>query len=639
MKRHSEIPIDWDAQRAKIIGLGENSIQKSYYPELQRRLADLELFRALLDQSNDSIFIARAPSFILIDVNEPSCRQLEYTRGEMLSLSFMDLIPPSESQRIKALLAAPEIAQRGVQVTVTLRKRGGATVPVEMNIRFVEMGDAVYLVAVVRDITERKRAEEELYKYREQLEELVTDRTRELEEKNRKLGEEIIERRKTEEEKRKVEAQLSQAQKIEALGSFAGGIAHDLNNILYPVIINTEILLEDTEMGTNCHEMLNQTLQAAYRQRDLVKQILSFSRQGVQKFTPIQIAPLLNSTLDFIRSTLPSTIEIRRSIDAASDVIMGDPIQIQQVIMNLCKNAADALASQRGFIEVSLSDKHLDPDPARPDIRAGEYLEIAVRDTGHGIPPDVVSRIFDPFFTTKGFGKGSGMGLSVVHGVLKRHGASIRVESEEGKGSRFAVHLPLYDQKTNKGLSGRKGQEKGSVQIMLVDDERIILSSLKHLLQRLGYKVTTAENGLEALESFRKAPDEFDLVVTDMVMPEITGIELGRRLLDIRPDVPVILCTGYSDTIDDHEVKGLGFHGLLMKPVGTSELKKAISLALGAGVSGGEVARTKASPLTKRNDLMISKKFPDHSHSSGVVLEMGNDEMVTDKKDTDFERY
>lgn len=446
MKRRSDPTESWDALREKIIGLGEQSLRKNHYPELQRRLRDLERFRALLDASNDCIFLARFPSYALVDVNELACLQVGYSREELLCASLEDLMPPSESDRLKDLLACRESGCRGMQIAATLCRQDRSTIPVEMDIRVVELTDAAYIVAVVRDITERTRIEQELRSYREHLEELVRERTVRLEEKNRILNEEIRERKKAEEEKARIEAQLLQSQKIEALGAFAGGIAHDLNNILSPIIINTELLLDETDEGSTLHEILRQNLQAAYRQKDLVKQILSFSRQGTPKLFPTRVRPLLEDTLDFIRCTLPSTIVMLRSIDAPDDLVMCDPTQIQQVVMNLCKNAADALEAQRGTIEVRLADVHLEPDPGRPEAAGGEYLELTVRDTGHGIPEEIAGRIFDPFFTTKDVGKGSGMGLSVVHGILKKHGGFIKVESPQGKGACFTVDLPLFDQ-------------------------------------------------------------------------------------------------------------------------------------------------------------------------------------------------
>ncbi len=432
------------------------------------------------------------------------------------------------------------------------------------------------------DITKLKEAEEELISYRNYLERLVKDRTAELEEKNRKLAEEISERKSVEKEKEKVEADLLQSQKIEALGSFAGGIAHDLNNILSPIVVNSETLLEVEEPGTEAHEMIEQTLEAAYRQRDLIKQIISFSRKGVQKLSPLHVAPLLESTLSFVRSTLPSTIDIRSSINAPNDTVMADSTQIQQVIINLCKNAADAVAPQGGILEVSLSDVHLNENPAMPEIKAGEYLELTFRDTGRGIPPEDLDRIFDPFFTTKPVDKGSGLGLSVVYGILKKHGGAITAESREGKGSRFTAYLPLSDQRPGAHGSGMEDGDEGAARekILFVDDEQIIVATVGRAMERLGYDVTALENPQEALDLFRKDPEAFDLVITDMTMPGMNGLALGKRIKGLRPGIPVIICTGFSDLIDEEEISEKGFSGLLMKPANTGELKAVIGRAL-----------------------------------------------------------
>lgn len=442
------------------------------------------------------------------------------------------------------------------------------------------------------DVTKLKETEEELIAYRAYLERLVKERTAELEEKNRKLAEEISERKSVQKEKEKVEAELLQSQKIEALGSFAGGIAHDLNNILYPIVVNSESLLEDTEPGTEAHEMIEQTLEAAYRQRDLVKQILSFSRKGVQKLSPVHVVPLLERTLSFVRSTLLSTIDIRSSIDAPDDTVMADSTQIQQVIVNLCKNAADAMGPQGGVLEVSLADVHLDENPAMPEIRAGEYLELTFRDTGQGIPREEIDRIFDPFFTTKPVDKGSGLGLSVVYGILKKHGGAITAESREGKGSRFTAYLPLRDHRPGAHASSSEDRDTAATgkKILFVDDEQIIVATVKRALERLGYDVIALGDPQKALDLFRRDPGAFDLVITDMTMPRINGIDLGQRIMELRPGIPVILCTGFSDLINEQEVSGKGFSGLLMKPANTGELKTVIGRAFRGRGSAAPVA-------------------------------------------------
>ena len=438
------------------------------------------------------------------------------------------------------------------------------------------------LMRSIRYAMERKMAEEELNRHREHLEELVKERTRELEERNAQLQEEINGRKQAEEEKKSLENQLIQAQKMEALGRFAGGIAHDLNNILYPIIIDTESLLDDAEPGTSTHLLLNQILKAAHRQKDLVKQILSFSRRSDQHFNPMKVVPLIKETIDLLRSSLPSHIKIRQSIHAPSDSILGDPTQIQQIIMNLCRNAADAIGSRAGIIDVSLANTYLEPSPAHPDIKAGQYLKLMVKDTGQGITKEVMDRIFEPFFTTKDAGKGSGMGLAVVHGILKHHGGAITIESEQGKGSQVTVYLPITDEKlqTQTLATDRAQSVKGTGKVLLVDDEDMILSSLQNALKRIGYEVVALKDSREAYEVFLKEPSAFDLVITDLTMPQITGVELANKLMDIRSDIPIILCTGFNDVIDEEKAKSMGIRELLLKPASTNELKTAIGRAL-----------------------------------------------------------
>jgi PAS domain S-box-containing protein len=444
------------------------------------------------------------------------------------------------------------------------------------------MGEVKGITAFIIDITTRRQVEEELRSHRNHLEELVKERTIELEEKNTELEEEIKYHKQSVEEKKRLEFQLAQSQKMEALGRFAGGIAHDLNNILYPIIVDTELLLEETAPHASSYLMLKQILSAAYMQRDLIKQILFFSQRREQQFYPIKIKPLLNETLNLLRSSLPSTMEIHKHFDAPSDKVMGDPTQIQQVMMNLFRNAADALRSTGGMIEVSLENTYLESNLFHQEMKAGEYLRLSVKDTGAGMTSEVMDRIFEPFFTTKDMGRGNGMGLAIVHGIIKNHSGAISVESDPGKGSRFIVYLPITDKRyraqnldTDKiPLTERK------LKILLIDDEDIILSSVKNALKRLGYDVATAIDSLEALKLFRNTPDEFDLVITDHTMPRMTGVELAPKLMEIRPDIPVILCTGFSDVIDEQEAKAMGIRGLLLKPASIKELGSAIRRAL-----------------------------------------------------------
>ncbi len=397
------------------------------------------------------------------------------------------------------------------------------------------------------------------------------------------VAQDITERKLAEKEKKRIELQLVQIQKMEALGRFAGGIAHDLNNVLYPIIIDLEMILEETIPNTQFHQVLREVLNAVYRQRDLVKQILSFSRKSEQKFNPVKVAPLIRETLHFIRSSLPITIALQYRIDAHTDTILSDATQIQQIIMNLCRNAADALGPQEGTIEIVLSNLYLENMANHPDLKSGEYLQLTVSDTGCGISPDIMDRIFEPFFTTKEPGKGCGIGLSVVHGILKDHGGAITVESEPGKGSRFTVYLPSCTQTSQARLvrNSRDKSPKGDGKILLVDDEDMILSSLESVLKRSGYQVVTSNDSQQALALFNQDPEAFDLVITDLTMPKMSGKDLVVRLMQARSTIPVILCTGFSDIIDEAEARALGIREILMKPAGTSELDMAIRRALG----------------------------------------------------------
>jgi PAS domain S-box-containing protein len=381
----------------------------------------------------------------------------------------------------------------------------------------------------------------------------------------------------------KLEQQVRQMQKMEALGRLAGGIAHDLNNILYPIIINTEMLLDEEGPGTAMHQPLRQILTAAYRQRDLVRQILAFSRRTEQKLKPVKIAPIIRESLKFLRASLPSTIEIRQDIHGEGDMILGDPAQIHQVVMNLCSNAADAMESQTGTIEVSLRHSYLEPARSRPDVKPGRYLQLTVSDTGRGMEHDVLDHIFEPFYTTKEASRGSGMGLAVVHGIVKGHRGTITVESKPGRGSRFVVYLPLVDdvyreQVEAAATSDRKDKDKK--QVLLVDDESIVLSSVQRALERLGFLVVSVGDGKAALDVFSKSPREFDLIITDQTMPRLTGAQLSEEALRIRPDIPVILCTGFSEVITEQEAKDMGIRELLMKPATTRDLGEAVNRAL-----------------------------------------------------------
>jgi len=379
-------------------------------------------------------------------------------------------------------------------------------------------------------------------------------------------------------ERKQLELQLQQAQKMEAIGTLAGGIAHDFNNILTPLIIHTELALMDIPEDSSANASLQEVLKSSDRARNLVNQILTFSRQTDQTQRPLQTGLIVKEALKLLRSTLPTTIEIRQKVETESDMILADPTQIHQVLMNLCTNAYHAMRDIGGTLSVNLSDQELDSETARQlhPVTPGSYLKITVKDTGHGIDPTVLDKIFQPYFTTKEKGVGSGLGLAVVHGIIKNLGGLIDVHSEKGTGTTFEILLPKVELSTQDKAVFDKPIPTGDEHILFVDDEGVLVEAGNDLLKRLGYRVTSTTSSLEALEIFRDQPDSFDLVITDQTMPNMTGAALSQEIKKIREDVPIILCTGFSETVDEEKAKKLGLDAFVLKPIILREMANTI---------------------------------------------------------------
>ena len=393
-----------------------------------------------------------------------------------------------------------------------------------------------------------------------------------------------------EEEKKKLEAQLQQAHKVESIGTLAGGIAHDFNNILSPIILHTEMVLENISKEGPLRFSLKEILRASLRAKDLVKQILTFSRQAEQERIPLIINPVIKEAIRLLRSSLPSTIEIRQKIEAEDIVILADPTQIHQILMNLCTNAANAMRESGGVLEVGLVDVDLHSDDTNHfvDSEPGQYIKLTVSDTGHGIEPAIMNKIFNPYFTTQEKGKGTGLGLSVVHGIVNTHGGHISTYSELGNGTRFDVYLPLFDSADIKAetVSPEK-LAAGDEHILLVDDEKGIVDVVQQMLVHLGYQVTVRTSSIEALEVFRASMDKFDLVITDQTMPNMTGKELAKELMSIRPNIPIILCTGFSEQIGERRAKEMGISAFIMKPIVMKEMANTIRHLMDLAKEGG----------------------------------------------------
>jgi PAS domain S-box-containing protein len=397
------------------------------------------------------------------------------------------------------------------------------------------------------------------------------------------IFQDITARKKAEAEQMNLQARLNQAQKMETIGTLAGGIAHDFNNILFPIVGHTEMLLEDISEDGPVRSSLNEIYTGALRARDLVQQILSFSRQGKSELQMMKIQPIVKEALKLIRATIPTSISMVQNIQPGCGAVTADPTQIHQIVMNLTTNAFHAMEESGGELKVGLEQIQVArPNPVHPEMAPGSYACLTVADTGPGIPREILDRIFEPFFTTKEKGKGTGMGLSVVHGIVEAMNGAVQVSSEPGRGTEFRVYLPVVgkgaekkDVLTHEALPG------GSEKVLLVDDEEAIIIMERQILERLGYEVFPCSGSMEALDTFRARPDQFDLVITDMAMPKLSGDKLAVELMRIRPDIPVLVCTGFSETLTEDRIKSLGIRGLVLKPIIMKELALKIREVLG----------------------------------------------------------
>ena len=439
--------------------------------------------------------------------------------------------------------------------------------------------DEYVLTAQVTTALRIKRVEDKLRGQAEQLEEEVEKRTAQLVETNEKLNQEIAEHRLAREKNKGLESQLIQSHKMEAIGTLAGGIAHDFNNILFPIVGHAEVLLEDVPEESPFWRSLNGIYSAALRAKDLVNQILTFSRQEKNELKLIKVQNIIKEASKLIRSTIPKTIDIQQNIQADCSMIKADPTQIHQVVMNLSINAYHAMADTGGELKLDLTEKELTTeDIMDSDMIPGTYACLTISDSGVGMDKEVMEKIFDPFFTTKENGKGTGMGLSVVHGIVTGMGGSVQVYSEPGKGTEFHVYLPVVMNSFEKhNIQPKEIIQGGTGQILLVDDEEGIITMEKQMLERLGYQVTSRISSIDALEAFRANPDKFDLVITDMAMPGLSGDKFAAELTRIRPDIPILLCTGFSETMSEETALSRGISGFLIKPIIMKDLSQKVS--------------------------------------------------------------
>ena len=501
---------------------------------IAHRTKELMLYGFSMDNMEDAVYWVN-PDSSFKKINSSACKMLEYSYEELSSLSLTDISPEFSQKNWTKLWE--KLKQAGtIKFETIFQTKTGRHIPVDISANYFEFDGNAYKCAVARDISERKR----------------------------------------------LESRLQQAQKMEAIGTLAGGIAHDFNNLLSPIIGFTELLQEDLPQNSLEQESVTEILQAALRAKDLVKQILTFSRQNGQKVKPVKLQSILKEALKLLRSSIPKTIDIQTDIAPQCGVVIADPTQIHQIVMNLATNAYHAMRESGGQLNVSLEQKHIESNSLGfSEFISGKYVLLKIIDTGTGIEKGVMDKIFDPYFTTKAQEQGTGLGLSVVQGIVKSCNGHIHIYSEPGKGTEVHIYLPIM-KKTVLDIPQELMEpvQGGLERILLVDDEEGIVKMTQQMLERLGYQVTSHTKSPEALGIFKTNPDKFDLIISDMTMPQMTGLELANEIKRVRADIPIIICTGFSDQINGDIYKDLGIQGCLTKPVIKRDIAQAIREAL-----------------------------------------------------------
>jgi len=493
-----------------------------------------EKYRQLVNHAPAGIYEIDFTKGKLVSVNDVMSEYTGYSKDELLNMSAPDFLTRESQKQMTDSIARLMNGEKIYgSVEYKARAKDGRELWMLVNARYFydKNGKPKSALVVTHDITDRKRA-----------------------------------------------------QKMEAIGTLAGGIAHDFNNILSVIIGYTELILLNGNVAEDVRQNLKEIFNASKHARDMVKQILAFSRQSKQERKPIQVAHIVKEAIKMLRASLPTTISIQQHIEKDTGIIEADPTQIHQVLMNLCTNAAHAMNGKDGVMQISLSNVELDlarPEMV-PDLNPGPYLKLSVSDTGHGIAPDAYDKIFDPYFTTKKKEEGTGLGLAVVQGIVNSYKGAVTFDSEVGKGTTFHVYLPAIKRKLTNEEEISTPLPMGQEWILFVDDEQPLVEIGKQMLQRLGYTVATRTSSIEALELFKADPNRFDLVITDIVMPNMTGDKLAEKIIDIRSDIPVILCTGYSEKITRKDASEMGIQSFLMKPLVMRDLANTVRQALSA---------------------------------------------------------
>ena len=491
-------------------------------------------FRSLFDSSPQAIALTSFETGKLIDVNDKYCELTKYAKEKIIGKTPTEVGFYTEEDRnrfIKHIQTSGQV--QGLEMA--FKAKDGSIFHTLMFANVIRLAGNSFILTTFLDVTEQKR----------------------------------------------LEAELHQAYKMEAIGTLSGGIAHDFNNILGIILGNTELAMDEVQEWSPARYNLEEVITASLRARDIVRQLLSFARRTPLERNPVKVDAIITGALKLLRSSIPKNIEFRLNIPKETQTILADPTQINQILINLSTNAVDAMPDG-GILEVNIKNAILDNDTEAqiPDLNPGPYVILTVSDTGQGINPELENRIFDPYFTTKEIGKGTGMGLSVVHGIVKSHGGLILVDSDLGTGTTFSIFFPVVQEESVIKTEADEELPTGSESILFVDDEKSMVYIGQNRLEGLGYQVETRMSPVEALESFRASPDQFDLVITDMTMPQMTGDQLVKEILKIRPDVPTILCTGFNVNINEEKAKEIGFRQYIEKPVKMRDLAKLVRQVL-----------------------------------------------------------
>jgi PAS domain S-box-containing protein len=500
----------------------------------EQALAESEdKYRQLFDMESDAIFMIDNDTGRLLEVNAAGESMYGYSREELLEMKNTDLSAEPEATRQATRTALTSVPVR------YHKNKAGNVFPVEIAARHFPWKGRPVHVAAIRDVAARMAADNE---------------------------------------KAELESQLRQAQKMESIGTLAGGIAHDFNNILSAIIGYTEIARMAAEGNGKVHKSLGEVLKASQRAKNLVGQILAFSRQTRSEFGPVQVRLIALEVIKMLRATLPASIEVVSELTTQA-MVLADANQLHQVLMNLRTNAFHAMRKEGGRLCLEVGEVHLEASSAAhmDNLKPGDYLKLTVADTGIGMDREVLGRIFDPYFTTKAKGEGTGLGLSMTYGIIKAHQGAIVADSRPGKGSVFTVYLPKFESQVNhRGAESNPQMPQGQERILCIDDQPELVSILKAMLNALGYQVTTRSNSLEALELFAQEPEKFDLVITDLNMPHMLGDRLAQEILKIRPGVPIVLCTGFSDQVKGKDLSAVGIRAVAHKPILMADLAKLV---------------------------------------------------------------